>query len=290
MNTTTKSLSLILALSFLLAACTPAAVPTQAPQATLDVKPVFTAAAQTIAVELTRNAALMPTATEEVLPTATTEPTATVMIAVPTIAVNLFKEATPTPWEPPVTGVTLPNIVARLDTNCRQGPDPAFDYVATFKAGATSQVVGKLVGEGWWYIKNPERDSPRYCWVWGASTDVKDNTNYVQEISSPPTPVKPLPRVELSLSISPSISATCPQIFDITATLKSDRGTNYTYTIYNSAGDTLKEGTLSFLDDGTKTITFTKTYKADRDDWIQFRITSPVTTKTPKVYFQLDCP
>ncbi len=290
MKTAVRIFSILLILTFGLTACTPAAVSTTSPAtATIDVAPIHTSAAATIAVEETRNAALQATSTPLPEPTATEAPTEMPTVELPTAAPEVaMLEPTPTMWIP-VSGDILPTIRARLSTNCRQGPDPKFDIVAAFEEGDKSRVVGKLRGGGWWYIENPQDDDPKYCWVWAETTEVEGSTNYVQEMFVA-TPYVSKPVIHLSLSVDPETSGTCPQTFTITASIKTDRLGDFTYSIVDNTGEVLKSGVLSFLDDGTKTITFTKKYKVSLTKWIQMKVTSPVSEKTGKVQFTLDCP
>ncbi len=290
MKTTLRIFSMLLVLVIGLTACTPVALPTQTPAtATIDIAPIYTSAAATIAVEGTRNAALMATATPLPEPTLTEAPTEMPAVELPTaMPVEAVMQPSPTMWIP-VSGDTLPVIRARLSTNCRQGPDPKFDVVAAFEEGEKSRVVGKLRGGGWWYIENPQDDDPKYCWVWGETTEVEGNINYVQEMFVA-TPYVSKPIVNLSLSVDPETSNTCPQTFTITATLKTDRLGDFTYSIVDETGAILKSGILSFLDDGTKTITITKSYSKDITKWVQMKVSNPVTERTGKIKFTLDCP
>jgi hypothetical protein len=248
------------------------------------VNPIYTAAAKTIAVESTRNAALIPTATETIAPTATTEPTEE-----PTIApVTLDQAITPTMWVPVISG-NRPTITASENTNCRQGPDPAFEVVTGFMTGAKSEVYGRSYGGGWWYIKNPTSEDPKYCWVWSSTTVVSGDTSGVPVLIIP-TPVKSLPKVTVSLGVSPVDSGTCPQTYSFTATFTSDRAADLNYMVLDDDDKTLDSGTISFSDDGTKSISFSKKYSETVSKWAIVRINSPVTGKSNKVFYTLDCP
>jgi hypothetical protein len=281
-----RILSILLVIAFGLAACTPVAAPApQSPSATIDVNPIYTAAAQTIAVESTRNAALIPTATEVVLPTATEAPTATATSAE---VVFLDQANTPTMWIP-VSGDSHPSITAKENTNCRQGPDPIFEVVTGFMAGEKSEVFGRSYGGGWWYIKNPTSDDPKYCWVWTSTTEVSGDTSNVQVLVIP-TPVKSLPETSITFSVSPAESGTCPQTFTFTASITTDRASDFNYVVLDDDDKTLDSGIVSFSDDGTKTISFTKKYSDTMEKWAQFRITSPNGGKSAKVAYTLDCP
>lgn len=281
-----RFLSILLVIGIGLTACTPLATPApQSPSATVDVNPIYTAAAKTIAVESTRNAALIPTATEVILPTATATPTEE-----PTVApvVVLDQAATPTMWVPVETS-GRPSITAKENTNCRQGPDPAFEVVTGFLTGAKSEVFGRSYGGGWWYIKNPTSADPKYCWVWSSTTEVSGDTGNVPVLIIP-TPVKSLPKVTVNLGVTPIDSSTCPQTFSFSATFTTDRAADLNYMVLDDEGKTLDSGTISFTDDGTKSISFSKKYSETVSKWAQLRINSPVTVKSGKVTYSLDCP
>ncbi len=230
-----RIMSILLVIIIGLTACTPIATPTQAsPSATIDVNPIYTAAAKTIAAESTRNAALIPTATEAVAATATAEPTEEATIA----PVTLEQVTTPTMWVPVISG-DRPTITASENTNCRQGPDPAFEVVTGFMTGAKSEVYGRSYGGGWWYIKNPTSEDPKYCWVWSSTTVVSGDTSGVPVLIIP-TPVKSLPKVTVSLGVSPVDSGTCPQTYSFTATFTSDRAADLNYMVLDDDDKTLE--------------------------------------------------
>ncbi len=272
----------------LLAACVPAAVPTDPTLAlpTIDLNPVYTAAVQTYEVESTRKAALIPTATETPLPTATLEPPT----ATPgTIPADVTPMDTPTLWIP-VSGSSYPTIGAIYDTNCRTGPDKVFEVVGALRVGETADVYGRLRGGGWWLIKNITHDDPRYCWVWAESTKVTGSTDMVPYIAAPPTPVVSRPKVTAGISVAPSTSVVCPTTFVFTGTVTSDKAATINYSFVMHNGEVRKSGTLEFLDDGTQTVTLSEVFNGDISGWVQLKIESPVTTKSGKAEFSLACP
>jgi hypothetical protein len=290
MKSNARILSTLLAVTILLAACTPAATPTQKVEPTVDVNPIYTAAAQTIEVESTRKAALIPTDTPTPAPTEAPTATATNTLA-PTIASTESANLGPTPTQwIPVSGDTHPTIKAIYDTNCRQGPDESFDVVGALRVADSSEVYGMLANRSWWYIRNPGKDSPKYCWVWGSTTEVTGSTNDVQEISAPPTPYKSLPTVSVSISVDPSTSTTCPVGVAITGTIKTSGAGTYSYSFYDDEGNVLKSGVMTFKDDGTNSVSFTKTYKETYSGWIQMKVSSPVAKKSGHGTINITCP
>lgn len=291
MKSSIRNLSILLAFVIVLTACTPAAVPTQKAEPTFDVNPIYTAAAATIAVESTRNAALIPTATATVEPTEapTATPTETLAPTMPVGTAVTSLGPTPTLWIP-VSGDSRPSITAIYDTNCRQGPDENFEIVGAIRVGDTSEVYGMLPYGAWWYIKNPGKDTPKYCWVWGETTKVEGSTDSVQEISAPPTPYISKPKVTLSAAASPSTSATCPVRITFTGTIKTSAEGDFSYQFYNDEGKIYKQGVMSFKDDGTNSFTFTRTFDEDYTGWVQLKVTNPVAVKSGKASINIDCP
>jgi uncharacterized protein YraI len=272
-------------LVLIMASCTPALAPVETPQsqATIDVNPISTAAVQTYQVESTRKANLIPTATEVILPTNTPEPAT----ATPTTELaNTSPEITPTLWIP-ASGSSYPTITASLDTNCRSGPDQAFDVVGALRVGDTSEVHGKLNGGGWWYIKNVTNPDPKFCWVWAQTTVVNGDTSMIPIQQAP---VAHPPKLTVGISVLPATSAVCPTTFVFTGTVTSDRATILIYQFVNGDGNLVKSGSLTFTDDGTQTVTLSKTYSDSTSNSMQFEITSPVTAHSAIAEFSLTCP
>jgi uncharacterized protein YraI len=226
---------------------------------------------------------LIPTATEVILPTNTPEPAT----ATPTTASeNTTPPITSTLWIP-ASGSAYPTITASLDTNCRSGPDQAFDVVGALRVGDTSEVQGKLNGGGWWYIKNITNPEPKFCWVWAETTVVNGDTSMVPVVQAP---VAHPPKLTVGISVVPDTSAVCPTTFVFTGTVTSDRATTLIYKFVNEDGKSFKSGTITFTDDGTQSVTLSKTYESDTSNSMQFVITSPIAAHSSKAEFSLTCP
>jgi hypothetical protein len=285
MKSNARILSILLAAVVLLAACTPAAAPTQQANPTVDVNPIYTAAAKTIEVESTRKAALIPTNTPEPTEVPTETPTATLE---PTLPPSGTVYPTPTMWIP-VSGDTHPSISAIYDTNCRQGPDENFDVVGGLRVGETSKVIGMLPYGAWWYIENPGKTDPKYCWVWGETTKVEGATDSVPEMSAPATPYVHLPKITVSMSADPATSTTCPVKVTFTGTIKTSAEGNFTYSIYDDEGTVFDSGLITFKDDGSDSVSVTKTFKETYSGWVQMKVTNPVGQKSNKAYIEINC-
>lgn len=285
MKTMIRRIVYAITLVLVLASCTPAPVQVETPssQPTFDVDTLKTAAVQTYIVESTKRANLIPTATEVILPTNTPEPATSTPTTAP---IDISALVTPTTWIP-ASGSEFPTITAILDTNCRVGPDKAFEVVGALRVDDISEVHGKLKGGGWWYIKNISNELPKYCWVWAESTKVTGDTSSVPYVSAP---VAHPPKLTVSISVLPDVSVVCPTTFVFTGTVHTDRATTLVYQFKNQDGKLLKSGSIVFTDDGTKIITLTKTYSDELSGSMRFEITSPIVVKSAAAAFSMDCP
>lgn len=90
-----------------------------------------------------------------------------------------------TPALPPAT----PMISVSVDTNCRVGPGPPYDYLAGLLVGEKAEVVGKYTATNpvYWIIKK----GPITCWVWGEYATVEGDTSNLPEMTPPPSPTPP---------------------------------------------------------------------------------------------------
>jgi hypothetical protein len=141
---------------------------------------IYTAAAQTLAVQLTQSAATQAAGEAAQPPTNTPEPVVLVPTVTPTLAFT----------EPPAFTATpeAPMISASVATNCRRGPSTLYaPPVGVRNVGQKVQVAGRNDGGTWWYIQNPNK-SGEFCWVWGESTQVEGSTSGLPIITPPPLP------------------------------------------------------------------------------------------------------
>jgi hypothetical protein len=64
----------------------------------------------------------------------------------------------------PVTATTKPTVAIKTNNaQCRAGPAPKFDVIATYSAGTTVDMVAKDTADGYWLVKDPS--SGTSCWV-----------------------------------------------------------------------------------------------------------------------------
>ena len=90
-----------------------------------------------------------------------------------------------TPTLPPAT----PMISVSVDTNCRVGPGPPYDYLTGLLVGEKAEVVGKYTATNpvYWIIKK----GPITCWVWGEYATVEGDISNLPEMTPPPSPTPP---------------------------------------------------------------------------------------------------
>ena len=194
----------------------------------------YTAAAQTIAAQMTQSApttaAFTPTLA---IPTDT--PTAT---STPTSELTSTSTSTPTP--------AVPMISASVSTNCRLGPNVLYEPpVGVLPVGKSVEVRGRNDAGTWWYIQNPSR-SGQFCWVWGDTTKVEGSTTVLPIITPPPLP--------------PTLTFTPTPAFAFTAAFNTvhDCGGSPTaiFTIANTGNLTLHSMSLKIEDVTANTVLF----------------------------------
>lgn len=160
---------------------------------------IYTAAAQTIAAQLTQAAGQTPSSTSTPLPATETIPSPTQAAASPepSLAPTAALPATATPQPaavqptattaaPTVTSTATPAaalISASINTNCRSGPGPQYKLVGYLFVGQQSEVLARNRSGSWWYIRNPAHPE-RFCWVWAQTTQVSGDSAAIPVYSS----------------------------------------------------------------------------------------------------------
>ena len=82
---------------------------------------------------------------------------------------------------------TIPMVSVSVNTNCRTGPNEAYDLVGILTVGQTAQVVGRTADGGSWIIlltDNPTRP----CWLWSQYATITGNGQALPVVTPPPTP------------------------------------------------------------------------------------------------------
>jgi len=149
---------------------------------------IYTAAAQTLAVQLTQNAPTLGS------------PTDTPATETPVVEVTNTPQISPTFTEAPATATpqftntpiftstsSNPTITAIMPTNCRTGTSKDYPNVGSLNVGQVADVVGRNSTSTWWYIKNPGNPGG-FCWVWSETTTVTGATSALTVMTPPPPP------------------------------------------------------------------------------------------------------
>ena len=84
-------------------------------------------------------------------------------------------------------GPSSAELVVTSQTNCRSGPNSAFDLIFTANPGQKFQIVGKNTPNNYWIINNPAGGT---CWMWGQNAAITGETASLPEYPAPPAPVK----------------------------------------------------------------------------------------------------
>jgi hypothetical protein len=104
--------------------------------------------------------------------------------------------AQPTATQPPptVTRTITPTptlefveVEVSLSTNCRTGPNIAFDYVGALLVGERTQVVARTDVPGYFIVNNPDRPG-QTCWLWDRHATIYGDPTRLPMVESPPTP------------------------------------------------------------------------------------------------------
>ena len=91
-------------------------------------------------------------------------------------------EPTEAPTEAVPVGVTVSVTTA---TNCRTGPDAAYQLLMTVQPGSSFDVVGKYTPLNYWIINMPTEGT---CWLWGKYATTVGDTSTLPEIAAPAPP------------------------------------------------------------------------------------------------------
>ncbi len=144
-------------------------------QKTKDVQPttvinISSTPSNTAASAITQEPALSEaTVTIEVTPTDSVTET-------PTLPVGVFPTDTPTPTPVPILAK-----VAK-ETNCRIGPGPHYDLVATYQAGTTLQVIARDLGGGYIFTMNSSKPE-EVCYILANNVTISGDTAALPQIT-----------------------------------------------------------------------------------------------------------
>ncbi len=170
---------------------------------------IYTAAAQTLAVQLTQNAPPPGQPSETpLIETPVVQETNTPLI--PPTDTPAPETATPQFTNTPMFTATSSNpmITASMLTNCRTGTNKDYPRVGWLDVGEVAEVVGRNSTSTWWYIKNPNNPGG-FCWIWGETTSVTGNTSALQVMTPPPPPPTSTSESGSKFSVSYSTTHKC---------------------------------------------------------------------------------
>jgi hypothetical protein len=81
---------------------------------------------------------------------------------------------------------SVPEVSVSVDTNCRKGPTPQFDYLGALLVGEKTTVLGRLSNSQWVFVRNP--DGGPDCWLWAQYASFTTDINPLPVFTPPPTP------------------------------------------------------------------------------------------------------
>jgi len=133
------------------------------------------------------------TATAEFIPptepqaTATSEPTNTFTPAIPTDTPTETPTETPT-LKPSATFTPVPPMATVVrESNCRIGPGGMYDLVATYQPGQVLEVIGKDLGNGYLFVKNPEKPEEQ-CYLLEQNLTITGDITVLPQFTPRPSP------------------------------------------------------------------------------------------------------
>jgi RNA polymerase sigma-70 factor (ECF subfamily) len=107
---------------------------------------------------------------------------------------------TPTATPSPTPEDTQPYVIARMNSNCRLGPDARYEVIGFLLEEQSAPVEGRNAQMTWWWIL--QQDGPGHCWVWNDLVWFYGDPLAVPIIEPPPLPDTEPP--DVSIQIEPS--------------------------------------------------------------------------------------
>ena len=119
--------------------------------------------------------------------TATVALTATLTEVIPTETPTMAATETLTP-EPSATFTPeIPKAEVNHQTNCRSGPAGNYDLVATYEIGQKLEVVAQDLGNGYLFVRNPEKPDDQ-CYLLAKNITVTGDTAALPKFTPQPSP------------------------------------------------------------------------------------------------------
>jgi hypothetical protein len=79
-----------------------------------------------------------------------------------------------------------PTLTAKVNANCRTGPNVIFDEYGYLLNGQSAPVVGRASDNSWYVAQLPDRSRP--CWISASIVSINFDPAMIKIIASPPTP------------------------------------------------------------------------------------------------------
>jgi hypothetical protein len=119
--------------------------------------------------------------------TDTLEPSATPTESVPTETATVMATETPIPL--PTDTATPEPVSAEVghESNCRLGPAGNYALVATYPIGQKLEILGKDLGNGYLFVKNPDKPEEQ-CYLLASNVTIIGDLSLLPKFTPPPSP------------------------------------------------------------------------------------------------------
>ena len=128
-------------------------------------------------------------------------------------------EFTPTPTLTPTQTYTLtpsvPMVTVSVNTNCRSGPNTAYDILGVMKVGEKAQVVGRSTLSDTMIIQLPSNQNIT-CWLWAGNATVTGETSGLPVFPIPATPTTQFsPTQQIAFSVVYASTDFCAGLYRV---------------------------------------------------------------------------
>ncbi len=185
---------------------------------------------------------------------------------------TLLARDTPTPVPTSTSSLILAS-PRDQPVNCRFGPGISYAVVGALNLGRQAEVIGRNEDSSWWYVRNPS-DPSTVCWL---SAEFVNSTGNVGSLPVVGPPEIGVTNVRVTVD-PPAINIACgafPQSFIATAQITANGPAIVTWRWETSTGEDIKEETLLFESEGTKTAQHYYLARSAADYWIRAHVLLP---------------
>jgi len=109
--------------------------------------------------------------------------------ALPTETPSTTATETPVPEPSATATLEAPKAEVVRETNCRIGPAGDYDLVATYQVGQKLEVVAKDLGNGYWFVTNPEKPE-ELCYLLAQNIKISGDTSALPKFTPQPSPTE----------------------------------------------------------------------------------------------------